>query len=125
MLFIELPSGRRLSYAQPEIGENRFGGQSVTYMGQGIAKKWERVETFAGKLVENLCQSIARDILCFAMNTLRNYRIVATVHDEIIIECPQDTSLEFICNQMSITPPWAEGLVLNADGDDMMYYQKS
>ena len=125
MLFIELPSGRRLSYAQPEIGENRFGGESVTYMGQGIAKKWERIETFAGKLVENIVQAIARDILCFAMNTLRNYRIVATVHDEIIIECPQDTSLEFICKQMSITPPWAEGLVLNADGDEMMYYQKS
>ncbi len=125
MLFIELPSGRRLSYAQPEIGENRFGGESVTYMGQGIAKKWERIETFAGKLVENIIQAIARDILCFAMNTLRNYRIVATVHDEIIIECPQDTSLEFICKQMSTTPPWAEGLVLNADGDEMMYYQKS
>ena len=125
MLFIELPSGRRLSYAQPEIGENRFGGESVTYMGQGIAKKWERIETFAGKLVENIIQAIARDILCFAMNTLSKYRIVATVHDEIIIECPQDTSLEFICKQMSITPPWAEGLVLNADGDEMMYYQKS
>ena len=125
MLFIELPSGRRLSYVKPMIGENKFGGQSVTYMGQGIAKKWERIETFSGKLVENITQAIARDILCFAMNTLRNYRIVATVHDEIIIECPQDTSLEFICKQMSITPPWAEGLVLNADGDEMQYYQKS
>ena len=125
MLFIELPSGRRLSYVKPMIGENQFGGQSVTYMGQGIAKKWERIETFSGKLVENITQAIARDILCFAMNTLRNYRIVATVHDEIIIECPQDTSLEFICKQMSITPPWAEGLVLNADGDEMQYYQKS
>ena len=83
------------------------------------------IETFAGKLVENIIQAIARDILCFAMNTLSKYRIVATVHDEIIIECPQDTSLEFICKQMSITPPWADGLVLNADGDEMMYYQKS
>ena len=124
MLFIELPSGRRLSYVKPMIGENQFGGQSVTYMGQGIAKKWERIETFSGKITENIIQAVARDILCFAMNTLRNYRIVAHIHDELIIECPQDTSLEFICKQMSITPPWAEGLVLNADGYECQFYKK-
>ena len=125
MLFIELPSGRNLSYVKPKIGTNQFGGESITYWGTGTAKKWERLETFGGKLVENITQAIARDILCFAMNTLRSYHIVATVHDEIIIECPQETSLEYICQQMSITPPWAEGLVLNADGDEMQYYQKS
>ena len=124
MLFIELPSGRRLSYVKPMIGENQFGGQAITYMGQGIAKKWERIETFSGKITENIIQAVARDILCFAMNTLRNYRIVAHIHDELIIECPQDTSLEFICKQMSITPPWAEGLVLNADGYECQFYKK-
>ena len=93
-------------------------------MGQGIAKKWERIETFSGKITENIIQAVARDILCFAMNTLRNYRIVAHIHDELIIECPQDTSLEFICKQMSITPPWAEGLVLNADGYECQFYKK-
>ena len=124
MLFMELPSGRHLSYVKPMLGENRFGGQSVTYMGTGLAKKWERIETFGGRLTENCIQAIARDILCFAMKTLSEYRIVAHVHDEIIIECPQDTSLEFICKQMSITPPWAEGLVLNADGYECQFYKK-
>ncbi len=124
MLFIELPSGRRLSYVKPKIETNQFGNESVTYMGVGAAKKWERIETFPGKWCENLCQSIARDILCFAMNTLRNYHIVAHVHDEIIIECPQDTSIEHVCQQMSITPPWAEGLVLNADGYECEFYKK-
>ena len=124
MLFIELPSGRNLSYVKPKIGTNQFGGESITYWGTGTAKKWERLETFGGKLVENITQAIARDILCFAMNTLRSYHIVATVHDEIIIECPQETSLEYICQQMSITPPWAEGLVLNADGYECEFYKK-
>ena len=124
MLFIELPSGRSLSYVKPKIGTNQFGGESITYWGTGTAKKWERLETFGGKLVENITQAIARDILCFAMNTLRSYHIVATVHDEIIIECPQETSLEYICQQMSITPPWAEGLVLNADGYECEFYKK-
>ena len=124
MLFIELPSGRSLSYVKPKIGTNQFGGESITYWGTGTAKKWERLETFGGKLVENITQAIARDILCFAMNTLCSYCIVATVHDEIIIECPQETALEYICQQMSITPPWAEGLVLNADGYECEFYKK-
>ena len=124
MLFIELPSKRRLAYVKPQIGTNRFGGESVTYMGIGGTKKWERIESFGGKWVENIIQAISRDILMYAMNTLRQYRIVATVHDEIIIECPNDTSLDYICKQMSITPPWAEGLILNADGYECQFYKK-
>lgn len=124
MLFIELPSKRRLAYVKPQIGTNRFGGESVTYMGIGGTKKWERIESFGGKWVENIIQAISRDILMYSMNTLRNYRIVATVHDEIIIECPNDTSLDYICKQMSITPPWAEGLILNADGYECQFYKK-
>ena len=124
MLFIELPSKRRLAYVKPQIGTNRFGGESVTYMGIGGTKKWERIESFGAKFVENIVQAISRDILMYAMNTLRQYRIVATVHDEIIIECPNDTSLDYICKQMSITPPWAEGLILNADGYECQFYKK-
>ena len=124
MLFIELPSKRRLAYVKPQIGTNRFGGESVTYMGIGGTKKWERIESFGAKFVENIVQAISRDILMYSMNTLRNYRIVATVHDEIIIECPNDTSLDYICKQMSITPPWAEGLILNADGYECQFYKK-
>ena len=124
MLFIELPSKRRLAYVKPQIGTNRFGGESVTYMGIGGTKKWERIESFGGKWVENIIQAISRDILMYSMNTLRQYRIVATVHDEIIIECPNDTSLDYICKQMSITPPWAEGLILNADGYECQFYKK-
>ena len=124
MLFIELPSKRRLAYVKPQIGTNRFGGESVTYMGIGGTKKWERIESFGAKFVENIVQAISRDILMYAMNTLRKYRIVATVHDEIIIECPNDTSLDYICKQMSITPPWAEGLILNADGYECQFYKK-
>ena len=124
MLFIELPSKRKLAYVKPKIGTNRFGGESVTYMGIGGTKKWERIESFGAKFVENIVQAISRDILMYSMNTLRNYRIVATVHDEIIIECPNDTSLDYICKQMSITPPWAEGLILNADGYECQFYKK-
>ena len=124
MLFIELPSKRRLAYVKPQIDTNRFGGESVTYMGIGGTKKWERIESFGAKFVENIVQAISRDILMYSMNTLRNYRIVATVHDEIIIECPNDTSLDYICKQMSITPPWAEGLILNADGYECQFYKK-
>ena len=124
MLFIELPSKRRLAYVKPQIDTNRFGGESVTYMGIGGTKKWERIESFGAKFVENIVQAISRDILMYSMNTLRKYRIVATVHDEIIIECPNDTSLDYICKQMSITPPWAEGLILNADGYECQFYKK-
>lgn len=124
MMFITLPSGRRLSYVKPRIGENRFGGESVTYMGVGGTKKWERLETFGGKLVENIVQAISRDILCYAMRTLRNCSIVAHVHDEIIIEADRRMSLPAVCEQMGRMPPWAKGLLLRADGYECSFYQK-
>ncbi|MBO6292890.1 MAG: DNA polymerase, partial [Selenomonas sp.] len=124
MLFIELPSGRHLSYVQPRIGENRFGGESITYMGIGTTKKWERIETFAGKLVENITQAVARDVLCYAMQTLGDERIVMHVHDEIIIEAEPELSLEEVCEKMGRTPPWARGLILRADGYECQYYKK-
>lgn len=108
MLFITLPSGRRLSYVKPRIGENKFGGEAVTYEGVGGAKKWERIESYGPKFVENIVQAISRDILCYAMRTLRNYRICGHVHDELIIECPEDTKVSNICEMMGRTPPWAE-----------------
>ena len=124
MLFITLPSGRRLAYVKPRIGENRFGGESVTYEGVGAAKKWERIESYGPKFVENIVQAISRDILCYAMRTLSHCRICAHVHDELIIECRKDASLEAICEQMGRTPPWAEGLVLRADGYETRFYKK-
>ena len=124
MMFITLPSGRRLSYVKPRIGENRFGGESVTYMGLSTAKKWTRLETFGGKLVENIVQAISRDILAYAMRTLRYTEIVAHVHDEVIIECDKRASVEAICQQMSRTPPWARGLLLRADGYECDFYKK-
>ncbi len=124
MLFIELPSGRRLSYVKPRIGMNQFGGESVTYEGIGATKKWERLESYGPKFVENIVQGIARDILCYAMQTLRCCAIVGHVHDELIIECDKDVSVDAVCEQMSQTPPWAEGLVLWADGYECEFYQK-
>ena len=124
MLFITLFSGRRLAYVKPRIGENRFGGESVTYMGVGSTKKWERLESYGPKFVENIVQATARDILCYAMQTLKNCAIVATVHDEIIIEADVRMSVEAVCEQMGRTPPWAKGLVLRADGYSCSFYQK-
>nr|DAH83988.1 MAG TPA: DNA polymerase I [Caudoviricetes sp.] len=124
MLFIQLPSGRRLSYVKPRIGENRFGGESVTYEGIGATKKWERLESYGPKFVENIVQGISRDILCYAMQTLRCCAIVGHVHDELIIECSRDVSVDAICEQMGRTPPWAEGLLLRADGYECEFYQK-
>ena len=124
MLFIELPSGRRLSYVKPRIGVNQFGGESVTYEGIGATKKWERLESYGPKFVENIVQGIARDILCYAMQTLRCCAIVGHVHDELIIECDKDVSADAVCEQMGRTPPWAEGLVLRADGYECEFYQK-
>lgn len=124
MLFITLPSGRQLAYVRPRIGENRFGGESVTYEGVGGTKKWERIESYGPKFVENIVQAISRDILCYAMRTLSHCRICAHVHDELIIECRKDASLEAICEQMGRTPPWAEGLVLRADGYETQFYKK-
>ncbi|EGK59361.1 prophage LambdaSa04 DNA-directed DNA polymerase [Centipeda periodontii DSM 2778] len=124
MMFIQLPSGRRLSYVKPRIGENQFGGESITYMGLDLSKKWARIESYGPKFVENITQAISRDILCYAMQTLRNMEIVAHVHDEIIIECDERTSLSAVCEQMARTPPWAEGLLLHADGFECAFYQK-
>ena len=123
-LFIQLPSGRRLAYAKPRIGENRFGGESVTYMGINTQKKWDRLETFGGKLTENICQSIARDLLMYSMQTLSQCFIVAHVHDEMIIEASKNMSLEEVCQQMARTPKWAEGLILRADGYECEFYKK-
>lgn len=124
MLFILLPSGRTLSYVKPRIGENRFGGESVTYEGVGGTKKWERIESYGPKFVENIVQATARDILVYAMKTLRCCSIVAHVHDEVIIEADPRMSIEALCDQMARVPPWAEGLVLNADGYVCDYYRK-
>ena len=124
MLFITLFSGRRLAYVKPRIGENQFGGESVTYMGVGGTKKWERLESYGPKFVENIVQAVSRDILCYAMRTLRNCSIVAHVHDEIIIEADRRMSLPAVCEQMGRTPPWAKGLLLWADGYECPFYQK-
>ena len=124
MLFITLPSGRRLAYVKPRIGENQFGGESVTYMGVSGTKKWERLESYGPKFVENIVQGTARDILCYALRTLRNCAIVAHVHDEVIIEADRRMSVAAVCEQMGRTPPWAKGLKLRADGYECDFYQK-
>ncbi|MDD3415955.1 MAG: DNA polymerase [Lachnospiraceae bacterium] len=124
MLFIKLPSGRKLTYVKPKIGANQFGGESVTYEGIGTTKKWERIESYGPKFVENIVQSISRDILSYAMHTLKSYFICGHIHDELIIECPMDESFDIICKQMGITPPWIKGLQLSADGYETMFYKK-
>ena len=123
-LFIYLPSGRKLAYVKPRLGENQFGGTSITYEGVGGTKKWERLESFGGKLTENVIQAISRDILCYAMRTLRCCSIVMHVHDELIIEADPRVSLEAICEQMGRTPPWTPGLGLRADGFTSDFYMK-
>lgn len=124
MLFIVLPSGRRLCYVKPKIGENKFGGESVTYEGVGTNKKWERIESYGPKFVENIVQAISRDILCYAMRTLSPFFIVGHVHDELIIETPMDANLNAICEQMGRTPKWIDGLLLRADGYETAFYKK-
>jgi DNA polymerase len=124
MLFITLPSGRNLAYVKPRLGLNQFGGESVTYEGVGATKKWERIESYGPKFVENIVQAIARDILLYAMKTLRNCSIVAHVHDELIIEADMRMSLDAVCEQMGRTPPWADGLLLRADGYECKFYKK-
>ncbi len=124
MLFIKLPSGRTLSYVKPRIGENQFGGESVTYEGISSTKKWERIESYGPKFVENIVQAISRDILMHAIRTLSHCLIVGHVHDELIIECSQDVSLQSICDQMGRTPDWISGLLLRADGYETEFYKK-
>ena len=123
-LFIRLPSGRRLAYAKPYIGKNKFGGESVTYMGINAQKKWNRLESYGPKFVENCVQGIARDLLMYSMQTLSQHFIVGHIHDEMIIECPKDTKLDEICQQMARTPDWAKGLLLRADGYECSFYKK-
>ena len=123
-LFIRLPSGRRLAYAKPYIGKNKFGGESVTYMGINAQKKWDRLESYGPKFVENCVQGIARDLLMYSMQALSQYFIVGHIHDEMIIECPKDTKLDEICQQMAVTPDWAKGLLLRADGYECSFYKK-
>ena len=124
ILFIELPSKRRLAYIRPQIDVNRFGGDSLTYEGVGTTKKWERLETYGSKIVENIVQGIARDLLCHSMKTLSHCFIVAHVHDELIIEADKRMSVEAVCEQMAWVPDWAAGLLLRADGFDCEFYQK-
>ena len=124
ILFITLPSGRRLAYVKPRIGTNQFGSDCVTYEGVGATKKWERLESYGPKFVENIVQAISRDILCHAMQALQPCPIVMHVHDEIVMEADQNISLQTVCSQMSRTPPWAEGLLLCADGYDCPFYKK-
>ena len=124
MLFITLPSGRQLSYVKPRIGENQFGSPAATYMGLSAARQWDRLESYGPKFVENIVQAISRDVLCYAMQTLRCCSIVAHVHDELIIEVDPRMSLEAVCEQMGRTPPWAPGLQLRADGYATDFYKK-
>ena len=123
-LFITLPSGRRLAYVKPRIGENKFGGNCITYEGVGDTKKWERLDSYGPKFVENIVQATARDILCYTMRTLRCYSVVMHIHDELVIEADPRMSLAAVCEQMGRTPPWAEGLILRADGYKTDFYKK-
>lgn len=122
MLFITLPSGRQLSYVKPKVGTNKFGGDCITYEGVGSTKKWERLDSYGPKFVENIVQATARDILCYAMNTFRCCSIVMHIHDEVVIEADRRMSLQAVCDQMGRTPPWAEGLQLRADGYETDFF---
>ncbi|MCI7107133.1 MAG: DNA polymerase [Agathobacter sp.] len=124
MLFIKLPSGRTLSYIKPRIGENRFGGESVTYEGIGPAKKWERIESYGPKLVENIVQAVSRDLLCFAMRNLSHCFICGHVHDELIIECSSDVDYKSICSIMSKSPDWMPDILISGDGYETKFYKK-
>ena len=124
MLFITLPSGRNLAYVKPKIGTNKFGGDCITYEGVGGTKKWERIDSYGPKFVENIVQATSRDILCYAMQTLRCCSIVMHIHDEVVIEADRRMSLQAVCDQMGRTPPWANGLQLRADGYETYFYKK-
>ena len=124
MLFIKLPSGRSMAYVKPRMGVNRFGGESVTYYGLNAAKKWDLIESYGPKFVENIVQGISRDLLCSAMLRLGNMQIVAHVHDEVIIEAYPEDNLKMVCRIMGQSPDWAEGLILRADGYECETYRK-
>jgi DNA polymerase len=124
MLFIKLPSGRHLSYVKPRIEINQFGSDCITYEGINGAKKWDRIQSYGPKFVENIVQAISRDILCYAMENLRHYRIVMHIHDEIIIEAKKNVSVDGICEILGQNPPWAKGLKLRAEGFESYFYKK-
>ena len=124
MLFITLPSGRNLAYVKPKVGTNKFGGECITYEGVGATKKWDRLDSYGPKFVENIVQATSRDILCYAMKTLRCCSIVMHIHDELVIEADPRMSLDALCEQMGRTPPWAKGLKLRADGYTTPFYKK-
>lgn len=124
MLFITLPSGRHLTYVKPLMGENAWGSECITYEGVGATKKWERIESYGPKFVENIVQATSRDLLCYAMQAQRGYSIVMHVHDEIVIEADPATTVESICEQMGQAPPWAKGLLLRAEGYETHFYKK-
>ena len=124
MFFITLPSGRRLAYVKPRIGQNQFGSDCITYEGVGGTKKWERIESYGPKITENIVQATSRDILCHAMQNLRGFPIVMHIHDEVVIEAEQATPVESICRLMGQTPSWAKGLLLRADGYETDFYKK-
>lgn len=125
ILFIELPSKRRLAYPKAKIGMNRFGGESVVYEGVVVGNKWDKIESYGGKFVENIVQAIARDILAEAMMRLekKGFNIVMHIHDEVVIES-DSSSVEEINEIMSIVPCWATGLILDADGFESEFYKK-
>lgn len=124
MLLIKLPSGRVLSYVKPKIGENRFGGESVTYEGIGSTKKWERIESYGPKFVENIVQAVSKDLLCYAMQNLSDQQICGHVHDELIIECPEDTDVSSITSIMGQSPAWMPDILIRGDGYETKFYKK-
>ena len=123
-LFVSLPSGRQLVYVKPRVEENQFGGESITYYGSDSQKHWCRVESYGPKIVENVTQAVCRDLLAFAMQNLREYPIVAHIHDEVVLEMPMDASLNTVCEIMGQSPPWMPGIELRADGFEAQFYQK-
>ena len=124
MLFIHLPSGRRLSYTKPRLEPNQYGGESITYLGPDANKHWGRIESYGPKFVENIVQAVSRDILAAAMKRLKNYRIVGHVHDEVIIEAPAEEELSTVCAIMGQPPEWLPGILLRADGYECAFYKK-
>lgn len=125
-LIATLPSGRSLFYAKPHLMENQFGRPELTYMGTGTNRKWQRIESYGPKIVENLIQGFCRDLLAEAIErmTKAGYRIVMHIHDEVVIEAPMDADLKTACDLMSVTPDWAPGLKLSAAGFAAEFYQK-
>lgn len=124
IFFIELPSERRLAYVRPKVEKNNSGKNIITYEGVDSSKKWSRLETYGSKLIENITQGIARDLLMYSMRTMQDMDIVGHVHDEVIVECDKDITVQQVCGLMEKTPEWADGLLLRADGYECEFYMK-